>query len=34
VQGGVLLVATLVILVNLTVDLVYGVLNPRIRHQR
>ncbi len=34
VQGGVLLVATLVILVNLTVDLVYGVLNPRIRHRR
>ena len=34
VQGGVLLVATLVILVNLAVDLVYGVLNPRIRHRR
>jgi dipeptide transport system permease protein len=34
VQGGVLLVATLVIVVNLTVDLVYGVLNPRIRHRR
>ncbi len=34
VQGGVLLVATLVILVNLTVDLLYGVLNPRIRHRR
>jgi dipeptide transport system permease protein len=30
-QGGVLLVATLVILVNLMVDLTYGLLNPRIR---
>jgi len=30
-QGGVLLVATLVILVNLLVDLTYGFLNPRIR---
>jgi dipeptide transport system permease protein len=34
VQGGVLMIATLIILVNLSVDLVYGVLNPRIRHQR
>ncbi|HYE01112.1 MAG TPA: ABC transporter permease subunit [Alphaproteobacteria bacterium] len=33
-QGGVLLVATLVILVNVAVDLIYGVLNPRIRHAR
>src|SRR6266850_2807173 len=33
VQGGVLMIATLIILVNLSVDLVYGVLNPRIRHQ-
>jgi dipeptide transport system permease protein len=30
-QGGVLLVATLVMLVNLGVDLAYGFLNPRIR---
>ncbi len=30
-QGGTLLVATLVILVNLGVDLTYGWLNPRIR---
>ena len=30
-QGGVLLIATLVMLVNLGVDLTYGVLNPRIR---
>ena len=32
VQGGILLVATLVIGVNLVVDLLYGVVNPRIRH--
>jgi dipeptide transport system permease protein len=34
VQGGVLLIATLVIIVNLSVDLLYGLLNPRIRHRR
>ncbi|HVT54311.1 MAG TPA: ABC transporter permease subunit [Dongiaceae bacterium] len=34
VQGGVLLIATFVILINLSVDLVYGVLNPRIRGRR
>jgi dipeptide transport system permease protein len=34
VQGGILLIATLVIVVNLIVDLLYGVLNPRIRHTR
>lgn len=33
-QGGILLIATLVILVNLLVDLVYGLLNPRIRYRR
>lgn len=32
-QGGVLLVATTVITVNLLVDVLYGILNPRIRHQ-
>ena len=32
VQGGVLLVATVIILVNLLVDVMYGVVNPRIRH--
>jgi dipeptide transport system permease protein len=32
VQGGILLVAALVIGVNLGVDLLYGVVNPRIRH--
>jgi dipeptide transport system permease protein len=31
VQGGVLLIAALVMLVNLSVDLTYGFLNPRIR---
>lgn len=34
VQGGVLLVATVVITVNLVVDLLYGFINPRIRHAR
>ncbi len=32
VQGGILLVATIVIAVNLLVDTLYGVINPRIRH--
>jgi dipeptide transport system permease protein len=31
-QGGVLLVSTVVILVNLIVDVIYGAINPRIRH--
>lgn len=31
VQGGILLIALLVIVVNLAVDVLYGVLNPRIR---
>ncbi|HET9642551.1 MAG TPA: ABC transporter permease subunit [Burkholderiaceae bacterium] len=34
VQGGILITATLVILVNLVVDLLYGLVNPRIRHAR
>jgi len=34
VQGGLLLIATVVILVNLAVDLVYGLIDPRIRHAR
>src|ERR1700744_6235799 len=34
VQGGILMIATLVLLGNLVVDLLYGVLNPRIRHTR
>lgn len=33
-QGGILLIATVVIGVNLIVDLLYGVVNPRIRHGR
>ena len=33
-QGGVLLVATIVMAVNLIVDVLYGLINPRIRHQR
>jgi dipeptide transport system permease protein len=33
-QGGVLLIATLVMSVNLLVDLLYGLLDPRIRHRR
>ena len=33
-QGGVLLVAMIVMAVNLIVDVLYGLINPRIRHQR
>jgi len=32
VQGGILMTATIIIAVNLVVDLLYGVINPRIRH--
>ena len=34
VQNGILLIACLVILVNFVVDILYGLVNPRIRHQR
>ncbi|MDW5417351.1 MULTISPECIES: ABC transporter permease subunit [unclassified Iodobacter] len=34
VQGGILLIATLIIIVNLVVDVLYGIINPRIRHAR
>ncbi len=34
VQGGILLISCMVIFVNLTVDIFYGVVNPRIRHNR
>ncbi|UJF19384.1 ABC transporter permease subunit [Vibrio sp. SS-MA-C1-2] len=34
VQGGILLVSTLIIVVNLIVDILYGVVNPRIRHTK
>lgn len=33
VQGGILLIATVIILVNLSVDVLYGIINPRIRHK-
>ena len=32
VQGGLLLIAVIVMIVNLTVDLLYGLINPKIRH--
>jgi dipeptide transport system permease protein len=32
VQGGLLLIAGCVMVVNLTVDLLYGLINPRIVH--
>ncbi|AVO52328.1 ABC transporter permease subunit [Ectopseudomonas mendocina] len=34
VQNGILLIACLVILVNFIVDILYGLANPRIRHQK
>jgi dipeptide transport system permease protein len=34
VQGGLLLIAVMVMVVNLIVDVLYGVINPRIRHAR
>ena len=33
-QGGIMLIATIVIVVNLIVDLLYGLINPRIRHAK
>jgi dipeptide transport system permease protein len=33
-QGGLLLLGVVVMLVNLLVDLAYGIINPRIRHAR
>jgi dipeptide transport system permease protein len=32
VQGGLLLIALIVMLVNIVVDVLYGLINPRIRH--
>ncbi len=32
IQGGILIIATLIIFVNLGVDLLYGIINPRIRY--
>jgi len=34
VQGGLLLIAGIVMFVNLAVDVAYGLVNPRIRYQR
>jgi len=34
IQGGLLLIAGVVIVVNLIVDLLYGAIDPRIRHPR
>ncbi|AXC49903.1 ABC transporter permease subunit [Paracoccus suum] len=33
VQGGLLLIAVIIMVVNLLVDLLYGLINPRIRHR-
>ncbi len=33
VQGGLLLIASMVMIVNLTVDLLYGLINPKIRRR-
>jgi dipeptide transport system permease protein len=33
-QGGIMLISTVVILVNLVIDLLYGLINPRIRHAK
>lgn len=33
-QGGIMLIASIVILVNLFIDLLYGLINPRIRHAK
>jgi dipeptide transport system permease protein len=32
IQGGLLIIAAIIMLVNLAVDLLYGLINPRIRH--
>ncbi|PZO79857.1 MAG: peptide ABC transporter permease [Mesorhizobium amorphae] len=32
IQGGLLMIAGIIMLVNLAVDLLYGLINPRIRH--
>jgi len=34
VQSGLLLIAAMVMIVNLLVDVLYGLINPRIRHVR
>ena len=32
IQGGLLIIAAIIMLVNLAVDLLYGLINPRIRN--
>jgi dipeptide transport system permease protein len=32
VQGGLLIIAVIIIVINLLVDVMYGVINPRVRH--
>ena len=32
VQGGLMLIAAVIMVVNLIVDVLYGFINPRIRH--
>ncbi|MDH5189226.1 MAG: ABC transporter permease subunit [Rhodospirillaceae bacterium] len=34
VQGGLIMISIIIMLVNLIVDLLYGLINPRIRHTR
>jgi dipeptide transport system permease protein len=34
VQGGLLMIATMIIIVNFIIDLMYGVINPRVRHSK
>ncbi|MGD9210050.1 MAG: ABC transporter permease subunit [Desulfobacteraceae bacterium] len=34
VQGGIMLISSVIILVNMMVDVLYGIINPRIRHSR
>ena len=33
-QGGIMLISSIVIVVNLAVDMLYGLINPRLRHAR
>ncbi|MDK9697724.1 MAG: ABC transporter permease subunit [Siculibacillus sp.] len=33
-QGGIMLISSIVIIVNLSVDVLYGAINPRLRHGR
>ena len=34
VQGGIMMSATIIIIINLIVDVLYGLINPRIRHNK